>query len=261
MTGRRAAAVAGLFYPGEPENLARAVRGYLADEPTPAVAPKAIIAPHAGYMYSGAVAARAYATLAPDRDIIRRVVLVGPAHYVAINGLAVPTVTAFDTPLGPVEIDDEARRTLLGLADVTAADTPHRREHCLEVQLPFLRMILSDFRIVPIVVGEAETATVAAALEAVWGGPETVIVVSSDLSHYHDDKTARHMDRGTADAILAMAEDGISPDGACGAIPIRGLIAAARNKGLGVELLDLRNSGDVTGERASVVGYGAFAFF
>lgn len=261
MQSIRPAAVAGLFYPGEPGALAAEVGSYLA-EARPAAegkrAPKAIIAPHAGYPYSGAIAARAYARLAGLRGTVRRIVLLGPAHREWVPGAAVPDARAFQTPLGSVAIDAESVGRLRRLPFVQSSDRAHAAEHSLEVHLPFLQALLGEFRLVPVVVGGASPAEVAQLLDESWGGAETRIVVSSDLSHYLPYRAARERDRETADAILRL-DDGLVPDEACGAAPINGLLAAARRRRLEIELVDLRNSGDTAGGRDRVVGYGAFA--
>ena len=260
MTTTRSAAVAGLFYPGDPQALAAEVEGYLAEAKGPgAPPPKAIIAPHAGYIYSGPIAGTVYARLAPLRGRIRRVVLAGPAHRVYVKGAAIPSVGSFETPLGPVALDREAFAQLRALPFVEVSDRAHAQEHCLEVHLPFLKAVLGDFALVPIVVGDASTEEAATLLETLWGGDETLIVVSSDLSHYLPYEMARRVDDATAQAIVHL-EARLVPDEACGAIPINGLLRAARKRGLVPERLDVRNSGDTAGPRDRVVGYGAFAF-
>jgi len=255
----RPPAVAGAFYPDDPAELAAAVDRALPAAPEGEPAPKALIVPHAGYIYSGPIAGTAYARLVPLRDVIRRVVLLGPAHRVAVEGLAVSGAGAFATPLGTVEVDGEARRLVLTLPQVRVDDDAHAREHSLEVHLPFLQRVLARFRILPLVAGHAAPAAVSDVLDLVWGGPETLIVVSSDLSHYHDYETATARDRRTAQAIVAGALEKIGPEDACGAYPVKGLLEAARRHRLTVRLLDLRNSGDTAGPRDEVVGYGAFA--
>ena len=260
MTSTRSAAVAGLFYPGDPAALAAAVQAYLAEAaPAGAAPPKAIIAPHAGYIYSGPIAASVYARLAPLRGRVKRVVLAGPAHRVYVEGAAIPSVTSFETPLGPVPLDGEALARLRALPFVEVSDRAHAQEHCLEVHLPFLKAVLGDFALVPIVVGDASIEEAATLLETLWGGDETLIVVSSDLSHYLPYEKARRVDDATARAIVQL-EARLVPDEACGAIPINGLLRAARKRGLVPERLDVRNSGDTAGPRDRVVGYGAFAF-
>ena len=257
----RRPAVAGLFYPADRESLTAAVDRLLhGADVRPERAPKALIAPHAGYVYSGPVAASAYALLAPARSTIRRVVLLGPTHRVAVRGLAAPTVCRFATPLGPVELDAATLAALTKYPAVVASDEPHALEHSLEVHLPFLQTVLDDFQLVPLAVGDADAASVADVLERVWGGPETLIVVSSDLSHYLGYAEAAEADRATSDAILRLRPD-IDHDQACGATPVCGLAVAARRRKLRPELVDLRNSGDTAGDKSSVVGYGAFAFY
>ncbi len=254
----RLPAVAGAFYPGRPDALRREVDGYLSSVDRVPGAPKAIVVPHAGYAYSGPIAASAYATLRAAAHTITRVVLLGPAHFVPLHGLAVPTVDAFLTPLGAVPVDLDARAVALGLPGVVADAAAHAPEHSLEVQLPFLQRSLREFRALPIVVGRADEDTVATVLDALWGGPETLIVVSTDLSHYLDYASARVRDRRTADAIVACAASTIAPNAACGGFALRGLLVAARRRNAVVRLLDLRSSGDTAGPRDRVVGYGAF---
>jgi MEMO1 family protein len=256
----RPAAVAGTFYPADATVLREAVDDALAAAPRGGPAPKAIIAPHAGYRYSGPVAASAYARLLPARGTVERVVLVGPAHRVPVASMAVPSVDALATPLGQVRVDDAARRRALRLDTVVTDDRAHAGEHSLEVQLPFLMAVLGpDISVLPVVVGHATDDEVATLLEELWGGPETVVVVSSDLSHYEDYRSAARHDRVTADAILARHGERIGPYDACGALPVRGLLHMATRHGLDVELLDLRSSGDTVGDPSRVVGYGAFA--
>lgn len=267
MSSIRPAAVAGMFYPSDARELDAAVRGLLAKaeadiEAAPAThgRPKAIIAPHAGYVYSGAVAASAYARLEPCATEIRRVVLIGPAHRVRLDGVAVSTANAFTTPLGPVPVDTAAIAEIAGLPQVAGLEPPHADEHCLEVHLPFLQEILGTFAIVPMVVGDASGEQVAEVLERLWGGPETLIVVSSDLSHYLDYDRATRLDAATARAIEALAPAEIGYEQACGRIPVAGLLTLARRRGLEVATLDVRNSGDTAGDRRRVVGYGAWLF-
>jgi AmmeMemoRadiSam system protein B len=257
----RPAAVAGLFYPAEAGALVQALDRCLRAAPAPAGArpPKLLVVPHAGYVYSGAVAARAYAWLAPWRACITRVLLLGPVHRVGIAGLAAPTVAAFSTPLGSVALDRAALERLRGLPQVVFDDRPHAMEHALEVQLPFLQRLLACFTLVPLAVGDAAPAEVAEVLERLWGGDETLVVVSTDLSHYLAYAQAQSRDRATAARVLAFDSD-IAPHDACGAAPLNGALLAARRAGLRPRLLDLRNSGDTAGGRERVVGYGAFVF-
>lgn len=258
----RAPAVAGQFYPADARELRAQVRALL-DVVRPAAAdsvPKAVIAPHAGYVYSGPVAASLYARLAPARDRIRRVVLLGPAHRVAFDGLALSSAAAFTTPLGEVPLDAAARARLLNLPQVRILDEAHRAEHSLEVQLPFLQEVLTEFTLVPLVVGDATPEEVSEVIETLWGGAETLIVISSDLSHYHDYATARRLDAATSRAIEALCPQDIHHEDACGRNPVNGLLLSARRHGLRARTLDLRNSGDTAGPRDRVVGYGAYAF-
>jgi AmmeMemoRadiSam system protein B len=259
----RPPAVAGLFYPGAQrelaQNLAQMLGTAASTVPERAV-PKAIIAPHAGYIYSGPIAASVYALLAPARDRIRRVVLLGPTHRVAVRGLALPGVEAFATPLGLVKIDGPGVAALRGLPQVVVSPQAHALEHSLEVHVPFLQTVLGEFTLVPLAVGHASQQEVAEVVERLWGGPETLIVVSSDLSHYLPYADAQAIDRATARAILALATD-LSHEQACGATPVTGLALAAQRHRLKPELLDLRNSGDTAGDRDRVVGYGSFAFY
>ncbi len=276
----RPAAVAGTFYPGSATELAdridtdlhAAVALLTSSEPaspnapttalTPApgaAPPKALIVPHAGYIFSGPVAASAYARLLPWRSAIRHVVLLGPAHRVAVASMALSSATAWATPLGTVSLDTAARDRLVSMPGVVIDDRAHGPEHALEVHVPFLQRILEPgFTLLPIIVGPAAPERVADVLDAVWGGPETLVVVSSDLSHYHGYAVARDLDEATAASIVARRGDEIDPSGACGAYPVRGLLVAAARHDLRVALVDLRNSGDTAGSRDRVVGYGSF---
>lgn len=257
----RPPAVAGMFYPAERKPLADMVNTFLREahcEDNPA-ASKAIIAPHAGYLYSGPIAGSAYARLAKAHTTIRRVVLLGPAHRAPVRGLVAPEALTFAMPAGDVPVDHEAIDSLRDLSQVSRSDEAHAQEHGLEVHLPFLQTLFDDFRIVPFVVGDATPEEVAEVIERLWGGPETLIVISSDLSHYHDYETARRMDEATSKAIEDLRPEDIGREHACGRIPIQGLLLVARRKGLAARILDLRNSGDTAGPREQVVGYGAYA--
>lgn len=262
-TAVRPAAVAGLFYPSSPPALQRELAACLAQArpaPMDAPTPKMLLVPHAGYVYSGPIAAQAYARLSPARDRIRRVVLLGPTHRVAVRGLAAPAAAAFETPLGRVAIDRAARAALADLPQVVDSDAAHAREHALEVQLPFLQTVLAPgFTLLPLAVGQASAAEVDAVLQRLWGGDETLIVISSDLSHYLPYDAARRADRATVERILALDER-LDPEQACGAAPLAGALRAAHRQGLAAELLDLRNSGDTAGDHSRVVGYAAVAF-
>jgi len=261
MTRVRPAAVAGLFYPGDPDSLgARIAHDLDVAVPAAEAPPKAVIVPHAGYVYSGPIAGHAYARVRRLRGTIAHVVLLGPAHRALVSGLAVPSTDGFATPLGVVAVDDALRRRALAVPGVDVDDHAHAAEHSLEVQLPFLQETLgAGWNLLPLAVGDATPDLVVRVLDVLWGGPETLIVVSSDLSHYHDYATARAQDEATAAAIVARDPQGISDDDACGAHPVRGLLLAARRRNLDVRLLDLRSSGDTAGDRDRVVGYGAFA--
>ncbi|MFL6563318.1 MAG: AmmeMemoRadiSam system protein B, partial [Burkholderiales bacterium] len=263
MASIRPAAVAGMFYPGEPRALAAEIARFLGTDDTlaPRLAfPKALVVPHAGYVYSGAVAARAYQELALARGMVRRVVLLGPAHRVPVRGLAAPSVEAFQTPLGSVALDRVALRSLADLPQVVQSDSAHALEHALEVQLPFLQTVLGEFSLVPLAVGTADAAEVTEVLERLWGGAETLLVVSTDLSHYHAYAEARRIDAATLARIAARATD-IDHDEACGATPLNGLLACARKRELPVRLLAACNSGDTAGAKDSVVGYSSFALY
>ena len=262
--GVRPASAAGLYYPRDADGLRCALQTLLGsggNTGTSVRLPKALIVPHAGYAYSGAVAAAAFRTLdSVAAASIRHVVLLGPSHRVKMRGLALPSYDHFSTPLGQVRVDDEGRRRLreLGLAGI--ADAPHALEHSLEVQVPFLQSVLTDFDLLPIAVGLAPPEQVGRALEAVWGGPETLIVVSSDLSHHHTHVEAQALDQQTARCIVERHSD-VSESQACGADSINGLMEVARHRDLEVRLLDRRTSGDTAGDSQRVVGYGSFALY
>jgi len=257
----RTAAVAGAFYPARKEYLQRAVSEFLAssqgkDLPSP---PKALIVPHAGYPYSGPIAGSGFASLLEKKDV-KRAVLLGPSHHFEFAGLALSEAAAFETPLGVVPVDMESGEKLRALPQVQRFSPPHKNEHCLEVELPFLQHLFHDFAIVPLLVGDAKDEEIAEALELLWGGPETIFIISSDLSHYFDYETASRLDAQTAAAINHLQPEAIDTEQACGRLPICGLLRAASRRGLHAHTLDLRNSGDTAGRRDWVVGYGAFAF-
>ncbi|MHB1091793.1 AmmeMemoRadiSam system protein B [Thiobacillus sp.] len=262
MSTTRPAAVAGMFYPDNPAVLKRTVSELLAHASASAAGarpPKALIVPHAGYVYSGAVAASAYARLGEQRARIRRVVMLGPAHRVYVRGLALSDADRFATPLGDIPLDRAGMQRLSALPQVTLSAAAHQMEHSLEVQLPFLQQALDDFQLLPLAVGEATPEEVAEVLEAVWGGDETLIVISSDLSHFLPDAVARKVDGATVEAILALNPQ-LGHEQACGATPVNGLLLAARRHGLQPVALDVRNSSDTAGDPQRVVGYAAFAF-
>jgi hypothetical protein len=258
----RQPAVAGSFYPADPTELEASVNGYLEEVAAPRTdgPPKALIVPHAGYIYSGPVAASAFALLRDLRSAIERVVLLGPSHRAPLFGLAATEADAFLTPLGAVSVDQGGLREVLVLPQVKIDENAHAMEHSLEVQLPFLQRVLGRFALAPLAVGDASPDEVAEVLEMLWGGRETLIVVSSDLSHYHDYRTAQRLDADTTRAIEAGDFEHLGPESACGCVPVRGLLLAAARHGLHCQTLDLRNSGDTSGPRSQVVGYGAYVF-
>lgn len=254
----RQPAVAGSFYPANPSQLHQMLDQYLNDAETGAKVPKAIIAPHAGYIYSGPIAASAYARLKKAHDLITRVVIIGPSHRVAFNGLAVSKAQSFITPLGSIAVDQEAVETIVKLPFVDYLEQAHTHEHSLEVHLPFLQEMLDDFKIVPIVAGDASPEQVSQVIDVLWGGDETLIVISSDLSHYHDYATAKQLDKATSVTIEHLEYERLAYDSACGKVPVSGLLKLAREKSLTIRTIDLRNSGDTAGDKSRVVGYGAY---
>lgn len=259
----RQPAVAGAFYPGQGQTLSNDVMAMLAKAKpiadASATTPKALIVPHAGYIYSGSTAALAYARLSLVRKTIRRVVLLGPVHRVPVRGLALPGVDSFATPLGNIEIDQVAVAAITSLRQVVVSPAAHALEHSLEVQLPFLQSVLDDFKLVPLAVGDATPAEVAEVLETAWGGEETLIVISSDLSHFLPYRTAVAVDRETVQCIMAL-NSSLTHEQACGGTPVNGLLLAAKQRRLQPELLGLCNSGDTAGDKGRVVGYASFAF-
>ena len=260
MTVIREPAVAGMFYPGDASELRASIQTLLDQvEPPPRPAPKALIVPHAGYVYSGPVAATAYARLRPYRDRFTRVILLGPCHRVATRNLALSGADVFRTPLGDVPLDNEAITTL-DMPEVKVFEAAHQFEHSLEVHLPFLQEVLGAFSLVPLVIGDAAPETVAEVINILWGGAETLIVVSSDLSHYLGYDEARARDRFTCKAIERLEVQCIDHTDACGATPVRGLLIEAKRRAMEVTTLDLRNSGDTAGGKNQVVGYGAWMF-
>lgn len=254
----RAPAVAGGFYPDNPKVLRRQIGGFLRAASGVGPPPKALIVPHAGYQYSGPVAASGYSLLEPIRHRITRVVLLGPSHHMLFYGLATTEADAFATPLGMIPIDRGGIEVALALPRVQVLDQAHQREHSLEVQLPFLQMTLDDFSLIPFAVGEAEAGDVANVVDALWGGDETLIVVSSDLSHFRDYSTAQAIDRETSDLIEHCQWQQLNGERACGFCCICGLLKIVEQRKLRVETIDLRNSGDTSGTRAQVVGYGSY---
>ena len=255
----RPPAVAGLFYPADPTELESAVEAYLEVDARTGPAPKAIVAPHAGYVYSGPIAGSAYTRVRPARGRITRVVLLGPAHRTPGAGIAASGADAFATPLGQLAVDTGARDALVDAGLVALRDDAHAEEHSLEVQLPFVQVCLGEVMVLPLAVGQVSPDRVADVLDRTWGGDETLVVVSTDLSHYQDHTTATELDRRTAEAVVAGRPERLGRSDACGVIPLQGLLTAATGRGLDVELLDLRTSADTAGGPDRVVGYGAFA--
>jgi AmmeMemoRadiSam system protein B len=260
MKNIRQPAVAGLFYPDDEHRLRAMVRDFLLDANTAGPLPKAIIAPHAGYIYSGPIAASAYALIKQGRDVIRRVVLIGPSHRIGFHGIAVSHADSFATPLGNIPIDCAAIEKILDLPFVKRLDEAHLLEHSLEVHMPFLQAVLNQFELVPLVVGIAAPSDVSAVLERLWDDSGTMTVISSDLSHYHDYATAKRIDQATSVAIERLRPEDIGHESACGRIAVNGLLYFAREKGLTARTLDLRSSGDTAGPKDRVVGYGSYVF-
>ena len=257
----RPAAVAGTFYPGDSAELRDQIHRFLlAAHPPDSAAPKAVVVPHAGYIYSGPIAASVYARLSAARGRVSRVVLIGPSHRVPFRGLATSSANWFDSPLGRVPVDRAAYAAIQDLPGVVEMDEAHALEHSLEVQIPFLQEVLAYFDLVPLVAGSAGPETVGHVLERLWGGEETLIVISSDLSHYHPYREAQALDRMTTGAIEALRCDQIDGNGACGCIGLNGLLWTAARRGMTCETVDLRNSGDTAGDRQQVVGYGGYVF-
>lgn len=257
MSDVRAAAVAGRFYPGQPAQLIQDVDGMLAQARTEAPCPKAVVAPHAGYIYSGSIAAEVYARVHNGAQTISRVVLLGPSHRVAFEGIATTGASFYATPLGQIPLDKAATRSIESLADVHQLDRAHAQEHSLEVHLPFLQRSLESFSLIPLVVGRASPASVAQVIQKLWGGPETLVIVSSDLSHFLPYEEARTKDAETRQLIEQRATN-ISGDQACGCMPLNGLLEVLRQRELPISTIDVKNSGDTAGSKDRVVGYGAW---
>ncbi len=260
MSSIRQPAVAGLFYPAEPNELSAQVRSFLEQAQSTSITPKALVAPHAGYIYSGPIAGSAYAQLSSRANAVQRVVLLGPTHRMPFRGLAYCGADTFRTPLGDIGVDRQALDQVADLPQVRETDAPFEGEHCLEVQLPFLQGLLTQFKLIPLLVGDASAAEVARVLERFWGGDETLVVISSDLSHYLPYSNAQVIDAETSRAIERLDPEAIADHQACGRIPLKGLLLEARRHGLKADTLDLRNSGDTAGPRNRVVGYGAYVF-
>lgn len=254
----RMPAVAGSFYPAHPQQLYETVAEFLNDAESNGKVPKAMIVPHAGHIYSGPIAATAYARLKPSADTIKRVVLIGPSHRVGFRGLAISRTNAYSTPLGDIPVDTAAVEALAKLPFVEYIEQAHALEHSLEVHLPFLQEVLNEFKLVPIVAGDATADQVCQVLDLLWGGDETLLVISSDLSHYHDYATAKRLDRATSELIEQLQYQAITSEDACGKVPVSGLLKLLKQKSLHIKTIDLRNSGDTSGDKYRVVGYGAY---
>ncbi|NQT61751.1 MAG: AmmeMemoRadiSam system protein B [Candidatus Marinimicrobia bacterium] len=259
----RPSAVSGMFYPGDPHILEDQISGFIHERPNETTAvPKAIIVPHAGTIYSGSIAAAAYRTLLQYRHVIRKVILLGPAHRVYLQGLALPTDDQFQTPLGEINLDTKTIQKLVDdYPQISFSDQAHAEEHSLEVQLPFLQKVLASFRLIPFVVGEATQKEVADVIEYLWGGDESLIVISTDLSHFHSYDEAVKLDTIAANHIESFQGELLGDHSACGRIPLRGFLHLAKQKGMSIKRLDLRNSGDTSGRKDQVVGYGAWGLF
>ena len=262
MTQIRQPAVSGLFYPSNPALLQAQIGKFLDNQRiSGGIAPKAVIVPHAGYIYSGSTAASAFRAIRPAAERIRRVVLLGPSHRVLLTGIAAPDSGSFITPLGIVPIDQQAIDNLENIPFVCRTEQAHLEEHSLEVQIPFLQTILKPFKLIPLVVGEPTKEQVAEVLDLLWGGEETLIVISSDLSHYHDYDSARRIDAATCAAIESFNADAIGDDDACGRNPVKGLLHTAASRKMRIKTLALCNSGDTAGDKSRVVGYGAWGLW
>lgn len=257
----RKPAVAGMFYPADATELADAIQHYLAGAmPQPGPVPKAIIVPHAGYIYSGPIAASAYIQLIPARYAINRVILLGPSHRIPLHGLAASSASQFQTPLGLIPVDTHSIERIRHFPQVSINDAAHAQEHSLEVHLPFLQQVLDEFSLVPLVVGQASPAEVHQVISELWDGPETLVVISSDLSHYHEYSIAKQLDQQTSAAIEHLDYQHIRYENACGRDPVNGLLHFAKQLGMTAKAIDVRNSGDTAGSHDQVVGYGAYLF-
>ena len=259
----RPAAVSGMFYPDDPTELTDQISAFLNEASYDLLAiPKVLIVPHAGMVYSGSIAASAYRSLLQYRHVIRKVILLGPAHRTYIKGLGLPTVDQFQTSLGEINLDTKTIKNLVKkFPQVRFSDEAHADEHSLEVQMPFLQEVLGSFRLIPFVVGEASQKEVADVIHHLWGGEECLIVISTDLSHFHAYDRAVELDRITAEQIELFRGDKLWDHAACGRIPLSGLLQVAKEKWMSIQRFDLRNSGDTSGRKDQVVGYGAWGLF
>lgn len=252
--------VAGQFYPEKANTLKEMIHSFLIDTHVQVEEqPKAIIAPHAGYLYSGPIAATIYAVLSKYKDTVKKVILIGPSHRIYFKGIAATMVDYFETPLGSVPVANE--RDFLSSPVIHINEAAFGMEHSLEVQLPFLQIVLNHFELTPLIVGDVEFSKVADVMASLWGGKETLIIVSSDLSHYKDYQAAQKLDACTSRAILNLAPQELHFEQACGLIPIQGLLHVAKQNNMQARALDVRNSGDIVGSKDRVVGYGAYCFW
>lgn len=257
----RIPAVAGIFYPGDRFMLENQINTLLTQAKQHSPFPKAIIVPHAGYAYSGAIAASAYASLKQNRNQIKKIVLLGPAHTLYFKGIAYDSKQYFSTPLGEIKQDQDLLNKIIHLPYVHELPEAHQNEHCLEVQWPFCQVLFSNFSILPLVVGETNEKDVSRLLNLIWGDPDTLIIISTDLSHYLPYNLAQTADHDTCMSIDTLDDESIHQDGACGYYALRGFLHCARQKQLHGRLLDLRNSGDTAGNKQKVVGYASYHFY
>lgn len=257
----REPAVAGIFYPGERFVLQKTVQELLDQAPQFRPTPKAIVVPHAGFIYSGSIAASAYASLINEKDSIKKIVILGPAHTLFFKGIAYDSAEQFASPLGTIDQDQELLAKITDLPFVYRLPEAHKKEHSLEVQFPFCQVLFSKFTVLPLIVGETHPEQVAQLIERIWGNDDTLLIISSDLSHYLPYEIAQRLDHKTCFAIDTLNEESLAHEGACGYYPLRGFLHFARQKQLLGRLLDLRNSGDTAGEKDKVVGYASYHFY
>ena len=254
--------VAGMFYPGEEASLRQMVDGFIQKALSFDLRPRAIIAPHAGYIYSGSIAGTAYKTIAAVRDQIENVIIMSPAHRFYLRGIALHMADAFATPLGNIPVNIGIVKKIKQFSSVQWEERSFIQEHGLETHLPFIqRAFKPGIKIVPMIVGECQESEVAEILESVWEDPRNFVIISSDLSHFHSYADAKKLDRNTVDLIQNLDSQSLDTEFACGHYPICGLLNLARNRKLKIKALDIRSSGDTAGSKESVVGYGSFAVY
>lgn len=257
----RRSAVAGYFYPSNKEILIKQIKNFLENATLKFnYTPYALICPHAGYVYSGPIAGFSYKTLLPNKKNYKNIIILGPSHFEYVNGIAYISAEYFETPLGNAKVDLETLEKIKKLDFLVQNEDAHKKEHSIEVQIPFIQYIFqNDIPILPLAFGKISPEKIKILLETIWN-PETLIIISSDLSHYYDYDTAKKLDKQTSDAILNLDSDAIQYEQACGRIGIQGLLMFAKEKNWKAYLLDLRNSGDTSGSKTQVVGYGAWSF-